>query len=67
MTTTRSIDGYFDDCALSQREVAELLGISRTAVYLAEERAFRKLRKAIAEDPQLVAEFPWIADCQVEG
>ena len=38
---------------LSQEEVARLLGISQSAVSTGEERALRKLRKAIEQSPAL--------------
>ncbi|MEM6258000.1 MAG: sigma factor-like helix-turn-helix DNA-binding protein [Planctomycetota bacterium] len=37
----------------TQDEVAQLLGVSRSAVYLAEQRAFRKIKQAVQNDPCL--------------
>lgn len=44
---------------LSQREVAELLGVSKSRVSQLELRALEKIRRAVLRDPQLRG---WVRD-----
>lgn len=40
-------------CALTQQEVADLLGVTRSAVSQVEQRALRKLKQAFLADAEL--------------